>query len=110
MEQYKMLVENLVNDVAYPFKETMNEYSAKSIEMFRQMKVDISDLLILLDKFSKQKWSYDDSSKDFVKSLYSYISFKKESTEASSTFYKNRLFNAMGNKLIVSEEKAYECK
>ena len=109
-DQYQTFVENLVNDVAYPFKDSMTEFETRSKEMFKQIKADISNLFAVLNSFTKTKWQYEDSSKELINSLYAYNDFKRQATEASSVFYKNRLFNTLGSKLLVSEDRASECK
>jgi len=98
----------LVNDVAYPFKDSMQEYKKRSEELFSSIKDSIISLVYDNDRFQKIKWKYEDTSSEFVKALYKYTDFKRQSTEASSVFYKNKLFNELGSHLLTNEEKAIE--
>lgn len=54
-EQYQKFVENLVNDVAYPFKDGMNEFEAKSKELFLNVKMSIVGLGHSIDNFQKER-------------------------------------------------------
>lgn len=105
VEQYQSFVENLVNDVAYPFKDSMILFETKSKKLFSTIKADIFNLFNNLDRFKKIRWQYEDSSEEFVKSILSYINFKLQATEASSTTYKQKLFETVGNKLLNNEDK-----
>lgn len=108
-EQYSILVENLVNDVGFPYKELMEEYISKSNESFKTIKYYILSLYTMLNSFTKLKWQYEDCSKELSNAVFDYSSFSKQATEYSPEFYKVRLFNLIGAKLIPSEDKVKEC-
>ena len=95
--------------MGYPFKESIEEYWAKSNEIFKSIKYDIINLNTMLNSFTKWKWQYEDCSKELITSLFDYTNFSRQATEYSPEFYKVRLFNAIGAKLLPSEEKAKEC-
>ena len=54
-EQYQKFVENLVNDVAYPFKDGMIEFEANSKELFSNVKMNIIGLAYSIDMFQKER-------------------------------------------------------
>lgn len=107
-DQYQMFVENLVNDVAYPYKDSMSEFETRSKEMFGKIKASINHLFSDMQKFTKLTWKYEETSQDLVNAVYQYTDFKRQAHEASSVFYKNRLFNALGTNLFINEDKATE--
>ncbi|CAI2359647.1 unnamed protein product [Moneuplotes crassus] len=109
VEQYELFVKNLVEDVALPFKEAMEEFDQKSQQLFSKVKDSVILLSYDLDKYQKIKWRYDDSSSDFIKTLYKYTDFLKQSTEKSSVFYQKKLFQELGSHMIQNEEKVIEC-
>ncbi|CAI2386080.1 unnamed protein product [Moneuplotes crassus] len=108
-EQYQDFVKNLVEDVATPFKKALEDFNQTSQNLFGKIKDQVICLSYDLDKFQKMQWRYEDSSKAFIKTLYKYDDFQRQSTEHSSVFYQKKLFQEIGSQMVINEEKVIEC-